>query len=249
VIVDCHTHWGLAWQELDGADPSNCLGYLDRYGIDKALIYGYANLVRVDWCRQDNEVLSRLADRAPDRLLPVGTSWLQMGSEAVEEARRCIEQLGMKALKFHPWLQGSSIVHPAMDEICICAGERSVPIIFHDGTPCYSLSEQVAGLARRFPGTRFVLGHSGLLWNWRSAVLATQLKNVWVCLCGPHLRAMELLCEAADPARILWGSDFGVGFADPIDYRLGLFRRARIEESLRARILGPNALALLGLAG
>ena len=67
--------------------------------------------------------------------------------------------------------------------------------------------EQIAGLARRFPSTRFVLAHAGLLWNWRSALLAARLPNVWVCLCGPHMRAIELLCVTPIPT---------VSFGDPI---------------------------------
>ena len=125
------------------------------------------------------------------------------------------------------------------------AGELGVPVIFHDGTPCYSLPEQIGGLARRFPNTRFVLGHSGLLWGWRSALEASRHPNVWACLCGPHMRAVEIFCQRADPDRLLWGTDFGFGFSDPIEYRLNLILRARIDDALRERILGVNPFRLL----
>jgi len=131
-------------------------------------------------------------------------------------------------------------------EICALAGEHGAPIIFHDGTPCYSLPEQIGGLARRFPGTTFVLGHSGLLWSWRSALTAARLPNLWLCLCGPHLRALEVICRQADPQRLIWGTDFGFGFADSIEYRLNLLRRADIDENLREQILAANPLRLLG---
>jgi predicted TIM-barrel fold metal-dependent hydrolase len=58
---------------------------------------------------------------------------------------------------------------------------------------------------------------------------------------------MELLCGAADPERLLWGSDFGFGFADQIEYRLNLFQRARISDALRRRILEDNPLRLFGM--
>jgi len=141
-------------------------------------------------------------------------------------------------------LQGFTVADPFLGQMCGLAGEAEIPVFFHDGTPCYSLSEQIAGLARRFPSTRFVLAHAGLLWNWRSALLAARLPNVWVCLCGPHMRAIELLCRYADPDRILWGSDFGFGLSDQIEYRLNLFRRARISNPLRDQILKTNPLHL-----
>ena len=246
MIFDCHTHWGMVWEERDREDPAKWLAVLDKHGVDRAIMLGHHNLNRCDHCREDNDRLARLAVRAPGRLIPFGSAWPQMGREAVEEARRCLEHLGHKGLKFHPWLQGFSMSDPVMADICGLAGELNAPVLFHDGTPCYSLPEQVAGLARRFPKTRFVLGHAGLLWNWRSALEAARLPNVWACLCGPHMRAIEVFCRQADPDRLLWGSDFGFGFADPIEYRLNMFRRAKIPLSLQTKILEENPLRLLG---
>ena len=242
MIVDCHTHWGIAWAHKDAAE---WLSVLDRHGIDKAVLMGHANLVRSDACARDNDRLARLAQQFPERFLPVATAWPQLEEQGVEEARRAIEQLRVKGLKFHPWMQGFSTADPYLGKMCSLAGDAGIPVFFHDGTPVYSLSEQIGGLARRFPATRFVLAHSGLLWNWRSALEAARLPNVWLCLCGPHLRAIELICERCDGARLVWGSDFGFGLADSIEYRLNLFRRARVGEELRSRILGSNAEELL----
>lgn len=248
MIFDCHTHWGMDWQARDNGDAGRWLSALDAHGVDKAILMGHANLVRPDLCEQDNNNLCRLGARYPERLIPVGTSWPQLQERGVGEARRCLEQLGMKGLKFHPWLQGFSTADSFFGEICGMAGEVGVPIFFHDGTPCYSLSEQIGGLARRFPHTRFVLAHSGLLWSWRSALVAARRPNVWLCLCGPHLRAVELLCTHADRDRIVWGSDYGFGFSDSIEYRLNLFLRARIPQAVREQILGLNALRVLNAA-
>jgi predicted TIM-barrel fold metal-dependent hydrolase len=168
-----------------------------------------------------------------------------MGKAGVEEARRCLEDLGMPALKFHPWLQGFHASGPVFAEICELAGEKGVPIIFHDGTPTYSLSEQFAGLARRFPKNVFVLGHSGLLWAWRSALEAARQPNIWLCLCGPHMRAIEEICRKADPERLLWGTDYGFGFSDSVGYRLNILQAANVPDSLKEKIFGENPLRLL----
>jgi len=249
MIIDCHTHWGTCWAERDGADPANWLAVLDAHSVGKALLMGHLGITRMDMCRADNDRLARVAGGAPDRLIAIGTAWPQAAGAGLAEARRCVEGLGMSGLKFHPWLQGFSTADATFGEICGLAGELGVPVFLHDGTPCYSLSEQVGGLARRSPSTRFVLGHSGLLWNWRSALEAARRPNVWLCLCGPHRRAVEILCERADPDRIIWGSDFGFGLADPIGYRLRLIQSARIGDALREKILSTNPLRLLRLTG
>ena len=246
MIVDCHTHWGMCWADRDGDDPTNWLALLDRHGVSRALLMGHYGIHRSDQCRADNDRLTRIAAQAPDRITPIGTCWPQKGRAGVAEAVRCIQELGHSGLKFHPWLQGFSLSDATFGAICGLAGERGVPIFLHDGTPCYSLPEQVAGLARRFPRTRFVLGHAGLLWSWRSAAEASRLANVWLCLCGPHMRAIEQLCQTADPNRVVWGTDFGFGFSDPIEYRLGLILHARISDAARERILSINPSYLLG---
>lgn len=244
MIIDCHTHWGMCWAERDGDEPARWLAVLDSHGVDRAFLMGHAGLSRLDMSERDNDLVARVAAKAPGRLIPIGSAWPHMGPAGMAEARRCIEGLGMGGLKFHPWLQGFSTADPVFGSMCALAGDLSAPVFFHDGTPCYSLSEQIGGLARRFPSTTFVLGHSGLLWNWRSALEASRRPNVWLCLCGPHMRAIEVLCRRADPDRIVWGTDFGFGFADPMGYRLQLLRTAQIHDGLRERILCANPLRL-----
>lgn len=245
MIIDCHTHWGMVWEDRDHEDPARWLAMLDHHHVNRAFLLGHYNLHRSDQCEADNDRLARITAKAPDRFIPFGTVWPQKGEDAVKEARRCLQVLGLKGLKFHPWLQGFSTADPTMSEIYDMAGALNAPVFFHDGTPCYSLPEQIAGLARRFPRTRFVLGHAGLLWSWRSALEALRRPNVWACLCGPHMRAIEVLCQRADPDRLLWGTDFGFGFADAIDYRLNLINRAKIDDALREKILGVNPLRLM----
>ena len=104
MIVDCHTHWGICYTDRDGEDPSRWLEVLDLHQVDKAFVFGHYNLVRSDLCQADNSRLARLRDRAPGRISPFGTTWPQSGQAAVNEARRCLEELGMVGLKFHPWI-------------------------------------------------------------------------------------------------------------------------------------------------
>lgn len=245
MIIDCHTHWGIAWQERDRGDPARWMAIAAQHGITKAFLYPHAGIVRSDSCAVDNDTVAAVAARAPDRLIPVATAWPQMKEQGLEEVRRAVEVLGARALKFHPWLQGFSLADPYFGRICGLAAELRVPIFFHDGTPCYCLPEQIAGLARRFQATRFVLAHAGLVWNWRSAIEAARRSNVWLCLCGPPQRALEIICQRANPDRILWGSDFGFGFADSIGYWLSVFRAARIPDTMKEKILGVNPLHLL----
>jgi len=243
VIVDCHFHWPSGDERAAAEDPCIILDEMDRHGIDKVVLMPLAGIFRADAAQAENDRLARVAGKAPDRVIPVGTAWPQMGRDAVAEVRRCLEELDLKGLKFHPWVQGFSTADETFGEICELAGQYGAPVFFHDGTPCYCVSEQIGGLARRFPGTTFVLGHSGLLWNWRSALEAAKHPNVWPCMCSPHMRTIEVFCQRTDPDRLLWGTDF-TGKPGIVEYRLGLALEARVEEEIRKKMLGLNALRL-----
>jgi len=245
MIVDCHVHWRVDEEKPAVEDPAWLMDEMDRHGVDKVVLMPLAGLFRQGAEREEHELLARVAQKAPDRLIPVGTAWPQMGDDAVAEARRCLDEVGLRGLKFHPWLQGFSTANETFGEICAVAGERNAPVFFHDGTPCYCVSEQIGGLARRFPQTTFVLGHSGLLWNWRSALESAKHPNVWSCMCSPHLRAIEVFCERTDPDRLLWGTDFS-GKPGVIEYRLGLAKHAEMGEVVRRKMLGENAARLFG---
>lgn len=246
MITDCHTHWGIDWEQATPGDPRRWLEVLDRNGVGRAVLFPHYGIVRPDLCAEDNDRVARLAARFPKRLAPVASAWPQLGKAGVAEARRALTKLGMRGLKFHPWLQGFTCADPYLGEMCALAGEHKAPVFFHDGTPVYSLPEQVAGLARRYPQTRFVLGHSGLHWHWRSAIQCARHTNLWLCLCGPHMAAVEALCRRASPDRLVWGSDFGFGTTDRMEYFLSQFRAIGLPRQLQERILETNPAALLG---
>jgi uncharacterized protein len=245
MIIDCHTHYGAVWVDKYGDDASHWLEIPAYYGIEKFFVYGHYNMMRSDRVADDHDRLARLAQKYPEKIIPAATVWPQFGQAAVDEIYRCVNTLGIKLLKFHPWLQSFSLSDPQFKDICDLAGELNVPIIFHDGTPPYALSEQIGGLARCFPRTTFVLGHGGILWAWRSALETMNQPNVWMILCGQNMRAMEIACERLDSDRLLWGTDYGFGFFDSISYRLTCFQRSRIKDGTKEKILGINPLRLI----
>jgi predicted TIM-barrel fold metal-dependent hydrolase len=172
-------------------------------------------------------------------------SWFP--DEATAEFERCLA-MGFRGIKCHPWLQGQPVNSRGMDLICEIAAQHDVPLLFHDGTPPYSLPSQIALLARRHPKTRIVLGHSGLLDHWREAIEALNYAdNVWGCLCGPHAAGLREIVRRCDTSRLVWGSDAGFNFYDAIGYRLQLMNVLGIDERIRHAILSDNAIRLLNV--
>jgi len=250
MIVDTHTHWGIVWEDKYATDPSEWLATLDRHGVDMAILMGHRGLTRNADIERSNDIVKKACDNSGGRLVPVATVHPDFGDAAVRELERCLVELDMRGLKLHPWIQGVSTAGPVMDDLCDVCGRFQTPVIFHDGTPCYSMPSQIGGLALRFPETTFVLGHAGLLDLWRSAIsIGRRCENVCLTLCGPHLAGIRGIVETIDPDRLMWGSDYGFGWSDSIDYRLHLLDDIEMDGDTRKKIMGGNAVRLFRLNG
>ena len=129
-----------------------------------------------------------------------------------EEMRRCKDEYGFKGLKVHGWLQGFGMHDSLMDVMMEIAGEYHWPVIFHDGTPPYADTSQIADLAEKFPNVNVILGHSGLYDSYRAAIQACRdLENVYLCLVGNTIGSIKEMLRQAPRSRILFGSDYCCG--------------------------------------
>ena len=247
-LVDAHAHWGLCFQQRDGLDPSKWLAVLDRHGVTHAVILPFSGLIDAGKIVQENEDIAAVCAASGGRMVPFCTinTWFQ--EESLAELERCLTRLGYRGVKFHPWLQGQAPNSAAMDAVCEMAAAHDVPILFHDGTPPFSLPSQIAILARRHPKTTIILGHCGLLEHWREAIASMRYAaNLWGCMCSPHPAALRQILRQCDVERLVWGSDFGFNFFDFFEYRLGMMRELGMTPAVWEKVFETNPARLLGL--
>ena len=172
-----------------GADEF--VGKLKSQGVGGAVVMTLEGFTRDD-SRRYNDELHAVTSQHAGYLYAFGTVHPRDGSEATSEMRRCVTELGMKGFKFHPWLQAFCASGREMFPIVEQAVALDVPLLFHDGTPPYSTSLQIAYLARCFPKATIILGHSGLRDYWREALYAAiKYKNIVLQFCGPPHIAMQ----------------------------------------------------------
>jgi len=248
MIVDCHTHWAQCFADRDGLDPAGWFRVPQQYGVTHAVMLPFTGLLHAGRIAQDNTDIAAVAKASHGRVLPFCTLNTWYRDEAISELTRCLDDLGCRGIKFHPWLQGQSVSTAVMDEICEVAADRGVPILFHDGTPPFSLPSQMAILAKRHPSVTIILGHCGMLEHWREAIEAmNSTENLWGCLCSPHPAAIRQLVRRCDASRLLWGSDYGFSFADMVGYRMEMLGAADISDELQNRLLAENPKRLFQL--
>jgi uncharacterized protein len=250
MLFDAHTHWN----PLDGSGPeagaADWLATWARFGISHGVVMPLAGLMSDSQIQSDNDRVAAVCACSKGRMIPFCTVSPTLGGEALAEFRRCVEVLKCRGLKLHPWLQGISASSSEVDELCELAGDFGVPVMFHDGTPCFSLPSQIALLARRHPRTTMILGHCGIFEHWREAIAAmNHAENLWGCLCSPHVAALREIVARSDADRLLWGSDFGFGTADHIEYRLKLVDLLDLSDNQRDAIFSRNPARLFPWLG
>jgi predicted TIM-barrel fold metal-dependent hydrolase len=251
-MIDFHVHQPTAREASSGEKyPYGAAEYvaaMDELGIELSVVFTFDGLAHPSPAA--NDALAEWVAEAPDRLVAFGTVD-PLSADAPRETERCLTDLGMRGLKFHPWIQGFCPHQPFMDPIAEVAADHGVPILFHDGTPPYSTPLQIAALARRHPRLPCVLGHGGLHDLWREAIVAvTRTPNLHVCLCATPNIGMREVARRCPPDRLLFGTD--AGLAEPalqafVAERVREVRSLAIPDELRRAMLFDNPRRLLRL--
>lgn len=160
---------------------------------------------------------------------------------------------GAHGVKVHPAVQLIAPDHPRAMALFRHCGARNLPVLIHCGPVGIELASgrrrtQVALYEKAIaenPRTRFVLGHAGALQMERALDLACRYPNVWLELSGQSVSNVGTILDRADPARVVYGSDWpfyhqAIGIAKVLMATVG-------REHLRPKVLHQNAATLLGL--
>ena len=247
-VIDFHTHLDDRWFDTPLLSEQAFIEGLDRCGIESACVFTLMGFY--DDSPGHNDELLRRASRHPKRLFPFITVDPKLGKAAIAELERCIATGGFRGVKFHPWVQAfaPSMVKPTMIEILKRAAAASLPVLFHDGTPPYSTTFQIAACARWVPEATIVLGHAGLAdYTLAAAQLAREIPNLYACVCGPRTADVRHIVETAGAHKVLFGSDFGLSDWMIIEDRLDSVRFAGLSDQQLAQVLFKTAAKLLHL--
>lgn len=252
-IVDSHAHVMLQpYGSMRPQSPDAVLDAFARLGIEQAWCSSADALVanQPDVHRRCNDELAELQTRVGDRLVGFATVDPRGGEAAAAELERAIAELGLAGLKLHGWLQPVSCCDPCLAPLFEVASRRRLVVIFHDGTPPFTSSLQIAWLAERYPACTMILGHGGLKDLALTAAQAVRRHdNLYLQTDATTLLALRRALPLVGADKILYGSDGGFGDPRWIDYNLRKIRRWGLEPDAEAKILGGNATRLLQRAG
>lgn len=251
MIIDAHIHAGPLLTAApfpticDAGTGDALVRLMDRAGIERAVVFAppWKGGVCDPTYAMSNREIWRLQQRFPDRLLGAARVSPNYGEPAVAEARRCLEEYGLRAVKLNSdWeafrVAGTAVVDAILD---LAAGLRC-PVIVHCGDAPRSQPAALLDVVRRFPSLRVVLAHTGHEFSEDAIWMAAAFDNVYVDTSEARMSVVARAIAAAPSHKVLYGSD--------IPYHLPEVELAKIRllpgvsTQTRDRVLGANALRL-----
>jgi predicted TIM-barrel fold metal-dependent hydrolase len=278
--IDIHTHANISGR----APPDPCSVLLDeamaryfkaskpptipevahyyRQRKMAAVIFTVDAESEMGFTRIANEEVAEVAAEHSDVLIPFASIDPAKGKMGVREARRLIEDYGVRGFKFHPSSQG---FYPndrkayALYEVIAAA---KLPALFHTGQTGvgagvpgglgirlkYSNPIYVDDVAADFPDMPIILAHPSFPWQDEALAVATHKPTVYIDLSGwsPKYFPQNLIqySNTLLKDRVLFGSDYPV--ITP-DRWIADFEKLPIKPEVRPLIMKENAAKLLRL--
>ncbi|HID90895.1 TPA: amidohydrolase [Candidatus Bathyarchaeota archaeon] len=239
---------------------------MEAAGVGKAVLLALDCETRWGCKLPSNETVSYVVGLHPDRFIGFASVDPLKGKGAADELEDAVKSLGLRGLKLNPPLQGFD---PTGDEARLLfekASELRIPVIAHSGLSWFKGSVLRYGdprlwddVARDFPELTVILAHCGWPWVWDALTLAMKHPHVYVDVAntytGTPAEHLSYALTEMVPRRvverflgdkIVFGSDFP---RMEIDKMVQACKGLPLSDAVKDRILGLNALRVLGLSG
>lgn len=248
MIIDTHGHTMDGHATINNhtyMSAAHMVDVMDEAGVQQMWVSSITAMHR-DVCEANRRQWEETKE-FPARFVNFYTAHPQYPELMEVDIRRSIEDRGFRGIKMHPWCSGFPIDNPASRRVVELAIEYNVPVLYHDGTPPWSETLQVAAVADYYPEAKIIIGHAGLLDAYRSAIQACNTHdNIWLCICGPCVGDAEEIIRESRKDRILFGSDYACG--DDLGLmaeRVRVLRLACPDKDMQEQIFYKNPRELI----
>jgi len=202
-----------------------------------------------------NDEVASFVRQAPERLVGVGSVDISRPRAAVREMRRCVRELGFKAIRLLPWLWELPPTHarfyPVFSECC----ELGVPFCTQVGHTGPLMPSEVGRpipyidqVAIDFPELVIVGGHIGYPWTEEMIAVATKHPNVYIDTSAYTVQRyppqLVAYLRAHGAGKVLFGSNWPM--IAPRRALEGL-DALDLPDATRAAFLAGNAARVFGL--
>src|SRR5689334_9305204 len=238
--------------------PKALLQYLDRSGVDRAVLINYVAPEVIGFTSGVNQFVSDYVKADPKRLISCGSLHPRHSSNILADVEQIL-RLGIRLIKIHPphqllfpndYLTGVK----ELEIIYRAAEANGIPVMFHTGTSVFPGARNKYGdpiyvddVAVDFPKLKILLAHGGRpLWMDTAFFLVRRHPNVYLDISGIPPKALlkyfprleEIACKT------LFGTDWPGPGVPEIERNLQDFRALAISEPAKRQILSDTALSI-----
>lgn len=250
-IFDSLRRWTKTETPTEALPVAATLAAMDQGGVSQTLISAWLapgkNLI-------SNDEVADFVAEAPDRLLGVGSVDISRPMEAVREIRRCVDDLGFKAIRVLPWLCELPPTDRRFYPVYVACCELDIPFCTQIGHTGPLMPSEVGRpiyldqVALDFPELKIVGGHIGYPWTEEAIAVATKHENVFIDTSAYTVRRYppELVKFMSGHGRhkVLFGTNYPM--ITPAAALDGLAELG-LEEQASAAFLYGNAQRVFGI--
>ena len=238
--------------------PSAFLKYLDRCGVDRAVLINYVAPEVIGLTPEVNQFIGDYVKHDPKRLISCGGLHPRHSTNIMADVEHIL-RLGIRMIKIHPphqllfpndYLNGVK----ELEIIYRAAEANGIPVMFHTGTSIFPGARNRYGdpiyvddVAVDFPKLKIILAHGGRpLWMDTAFFLLRRHANVYLELSGiPPKRLLTYFPRLDEIAhKTMFGTDWpSPGVAD-VKQNFEDFKALPISEEMRAKILSGTAASI-----
>jgi predicted TIM-barrel fold metal-dependent hydrolase len=159
------------------------VGMMDAGKVDKSLISAWVAPRNI---MISNDEVAQFVSESPDRLIGVGSVDISKPMEAVKEIRRCVNELGFKAIRVLPWLWEVPPTDRRFYPVYTACADLGIPFCTQIGHTGPLMPSEVGRpiyldqVALDFPELKVVAGHIGYPWTEEAIAVATKHENVYI---------------------------------------------------------------------
>jgi uncharacterized protein len=242
------THGAVPTEELP---LTATLAAMDQGGVERSLISAWVAPKNV---MISNDEVAGFAAQGGGRLVGVGSVDLSRPAAVLREVRRCVHELGFKAIRVLPWLWERPPTDPLFYPLFAACCEVGVPYCTQIGHTGPLMPSEVGRpihldrVALDFPELVIVAGHIGYPWTDEAVALATKHENVYIDTSAYTVRRYPAplveFMRGHGRHKVLFGSNYPM--IAPAKALEGL-EALGLDEAVRSLFLGANARRVYGL--
>ncbi len=182
-MFDSLRRWTKRAPATTAPPVAETVALMDQGGVGQMLISAWVAPRNV---MISNEEVAGFVAEAPTRLVGVGSVDISKPMEAVAEVRRCVRDLGFKAIRVLPWLWEAPPTDRRFYPVYVACVEEGVPFCTQIGHTGPLMPSEVGRpiyldqVALDFPELVIVGGHIGYPWTDEAIAVATKHQNVFI---------------------------------------------------------------------